>query len=112
VKYGTKLIAVLAAWAYSGAHAQTVPQFRYSVTNNTALPLTCQMRTDGSPFEPVTFQPGAEWNNVAPAKDAIVRISCQLPVKQVLYPVIPGQRYRFLRRNANARIKLHREQTS
>lgn len=108
----TLLVAALTSLLPSVLAAQAIPQFRYSVTNNTAVVLSCRLQVAGGDFEPLMIEPGAEWNDLAQARDTVARISCQPPVRQAVYPVVPGQRYRFLRNNPNARIRLRREQGS
>jgi hypothetical protein len=92
--------------------AQAIPAFRYSVANNTALLLSCQLRIGEGAFEPLMIEPGGEWADPAPTRATVAQISCQLPVKQVVFPVLPGKRYRFLRQKPNALIKLRKVQSS
>ncbi len=88
--------------------AQAVPQFSFSVRNNTSISLPCEFRIGGEEWRAIELEPGSEWRESGESADAVAQVRCKPPVRQVAYQVTPGNRYAFLRKTPQSAIKLRK----
>lgn len=89
-------------------HAQPIADVRFSVRNNTAIALPCQVRHGDAPWRQIELAPGGEWREPVDQRDAVAHVRCVPPVQQVAYRLRPGRRYAFLKREGHAVVKLRK----
>ena len=85
---------------------QSAPAGIFLVKNNTAEPLRCRHRVGPSAWSRhQLLEPGAEFHRRG--SDGLLQLTCDPPVKRVVYALRPGERYSLLRA-ADGAVELRR----
>lgn len=89
------------------ATAEAVPAFNLFMTNNSAVALVCRVRRDSGWSDTFVLKAGGSWEDRALGKGPIW-VFCEAPAARTVYPILPGQRYSWLRDNPQSPVSLRR----